>query len=235
MNPRRKPNPKRAWPGPDSQGRSGFSHSRPAAKKNPRYQKRTPEVRPEDLVYIVFNKPYEVLTRFTDEQGRATLADFIDIPNVYPVGRLDADSEGLLILTNDGPLSHRLTDPRYEHPKTYLAQVERIPDAEALHKLLVGITLGDGPCRPVEAVCLDGEPVPWERPVPIRFRKTVPTVWLQMTLREGRNRQVRRMCAAIGHPCLRLVRWSLDPVSLDGLEPGTWRHLTDAEVARLKK
>jgi 23S rRNA pseudouridine2457 synthase len=182
---------------------------------------------------IAFFKPYDVLTQFTDASGRATLKDYIDLPGVYPAGRLDRDSEGLLLLTDDGPLAHRLTDPRFEHPKTYLVQVEHVPEPEAIEELRRGVVLSDGPTRPADVTLLDAPPDLPERPVPIRFRKNVPTAWLSVTVREGRNRQVRRMTAAVGHPTLRLVRVAVGPVRLDGLEPGQWRDLTDAERAAL--
>jgi pseudouridine synthase len=181
--------------------------------------------------YLKLFKPFDVLTHFTDEAGRATLKDYVPVPGVYPVGRLDRDSEGLLLLTDDGPLAHRLTDPRHEHPKTYLAQVEKVPDASALEALRRGIILADGPTRPVEAELLETEPDLPERPVPIRFRKNVPTAWLRLVLREGRNRQVRRMTAAVGYPTLRLVRVAVGPITLDGLQPGEWREL-DVEERR---
>lgn len=179
-------------------------------------------------------KPYDVLCQFTDEQGRPTLADHVSIPGVYAAGRLDRDSEGLLLLTDDGGLAHRLTDPRHEHPKTYLVQVERIPDAAALEALRNGVTLPDGPTRPTEVEVLDEPPDLPERPVPIRFRKNVPTAWIRLTLREGRNRQVRRMTAAVGHPTLRLVRWSIGGVTLEGLQPGAWAELSPEEDEALR-
>jgi 23S rRNA pseudouridine2457 synthase len=184
--------------------------------------------------YLRFFKPFDVLTQFTDGQGRATLKDFIDVPGVYPVGRLDRDSEGLLLLTDDGPLAHRLTDPRFEHPRTYLVQVERIPTDEALESLRHGVILADGPTRPAEVELLPADPDLPERPVPIRFRKNVPTAWLRLTLREGRNRQVRRMTASVGHPTLRLVRVAIGSVGIAGLEPGRWVELTPEEVSRLR-
>lgn len=177
--------------------------------------------------YIKLYKPYDVLTQFTDEANRATLKDFVPIPGVYPVGRLDRDSEGLLILTDDGPLAHRLTDPRFEHPKTYWAQVERVPSSEAVAALRRGVTLNDGPTKPAEARLLDGEPDLPDRPVPIRFRKNVPTCWIELILKEGRNRQVRRMTAAVGHPTLRLVRVAIGAIGLDDLKPGEWRELDE--------
>jgi 23S rRNA pseudouridine2457 synthase len=179
--------------------------------------------------YLKFHKPYDVLTQFTDESGRATLKRYIPLPGLYPVGRLDRDSEGLLLLTDDGRLAHRLTDPRYEHPRTYLVQVEHVPTPDALAAFRRGVVLKDGPTRPAEVSLLDEPPDLPERPVPIRFRKNVPTAWLRLTIREGRNRQVRRMTAAVGFPTLRLVRESIGPVRLDGLAPGEWRDLTAEE------
>lgn len=183
---------------------------------------------------IALFKPYDVLSQFTDAEGRATLKTFVPIPGIYPVGRLDRDSEGLLLLTDDGALAHRLTDPRFEHPRTYLVQVERVPDDAALEALRRGVVLGDGPTRPAEVERLSGSPDLPERPVPIRFRKNVPTAWLKLTLREGRNRQVRRMTAAVGHPTLRLVRVAIGPTVLDGLAPGEWRELTESEQQALR-
>src|SRR4051812_2279949 len=183
--------------------------------------------------YLALNKPFDVLSQFTDASGRATLKDFVAVPGVYPVGRLDRDSEGLLLLTDDGPLAHRLTDPRFAHPRTYLVQVERVPGPEALEALRRGVVLGDGPTRPVEAQMLAGPPALPDRPVPVRFRKNVPTAWLRLVLREGRNRQVRRMTAAVGHPTLRLVRVAIGPVTLGDLAPGHWRELTAAERVAL--
>jgi 23S rRNA pseudouridine2457 synthase len=179
--------------------------------------------------YLALFKPYGVLTQFVDAADRVTLKDFVDVPGVYPVGRLDRDSEGLLLLTDDGGLAHRLTDPRYEHPRTYLVQVERVPSPGALESLRRGIVLRDGPTRPAEVVRLDEAPALPDRAVPIRFRKNVPTAWLRLVLREGRNRQVRRMTAAVGYPTLRLVRVGIGPIELAGLEPGHWRELTGAE------
>ncbi len=184
--------------------------------------------------YLKFFKPFDVLTQFTDEVGRATLKDFVAVPNVYPVGRLDRDSEGLLLLTDDGPLAHRLTDPRFEHPKTYLAQVERIPDDEALNQLRRGVVLNDGPTRPAEVELLADEPDLPERSLPIRFRKNVPTAWIRLVLREGRNRQVRRMTASVGFPTLRLVRVASGLVTLGTLQPGEWADLTPEERSLLR-
>jgi pseudouridine synthase len=185
------------------------------------------------LPILRFWKPFEVLTQFTDPEGRATLADHIDVPGVYAAGRLDRDSEGLLLLTDSGWLIERLTNPTYAHPRTYLAQVERIPDESDLEKLRGGIDLNDGRTRPAQVELLASSPDLPERPVPIRYRKNVPTAWLRLTITEGRNRQVRRMTAAIGHPTLRLVRAAIGPITLDGLQPGQWRVLTSDETADL--
>jgi pseudouridine synthase len=180
-----------------------------------------------------FWKPYQVLTKFTDAERRATLADYVDVPGVYAAGRLDYDSEGLLLLTDSGALNARLTDPAYAHPRTYLVQVERIPDAAALAALRQGVVIQGQRTRPAEAILLAESPDLPPRGVPIRVRKRVPDCWLQLTLTEGRNRQVRRMTAAVGHPTLRLVRWAIGPITLAGLAPGEWRDLTPTEHTAL--
>ena len=174
------------------------------------------------MTLVLFNKPYGVLTQFTDPEGRATLADFIDLPGVYPAGRLDRDSEGLLLLTDDGALQARIADPRFKLPKTYRVQVEGEPDENALDRLRRGVTLNDGSTRPAEVARI-APPSIWPRDPPVRVRKTVPDSWIELTIREGRNRQVRRMTAAIGHPTLRLVRWRIGDWTIDGLAPGEWR------------
>ena len=171
--------------------------------------------------YIALFKPYDVVCQFSDASGRLTLKDFVPIPGIYPVGRLDRDSEGLLLLTDDGRLAHRLTDPRFEHPKTYLVQVERIPDPVALEALRRGVVLKDGRTRPAQVELLAEPPALPDRSVPIRFRKNVPTAWLRLTIREGRNRQVRRMTAAVGHPTLRLVRIAIGPITVGDLAPAS--------------
>jgi 23S rRNA pseudouridine2457 synthase len=180
---------------------------------------------------ICFNKPYGVLPQFTDrgaESRRPTLSDFIDVLGVYPAGRLDRDSEGLLLLlTDDGGLQARIADPRFKLAKVYLVQVEGVPEAASLDRLRRGIELNDGPTRPavVEAIA---SPALWPRDPPIRVRASIPDSWLRLTIREGRNRQVRRMTAAIGHPTLRLVRWQIGVWTLDGIAPGEWRGVTTA-------
>ena len=182
---------------------------------------------------IAFNKPYGVLPCFTDPEGRPTLADYVDLPGVYAAGRLDLDSEGLLLLTADGTLAHHITDPQHKLPKLYLAQVERIPNEEALEQLRKGVLLNGKKTRPAEARLLpDGPQLP-DRPVPIRFRKNVPTAWVEMTLREGLNRQVRRMTAAVGHPTLRLVRVAIGPILLGDLPSGQWRDVTSDEIVQI--
>ncbi|HRC45445.1 MAG TPA: pseudouridine synthase [Nitrospira sp.] len=182
---------------------------------------------------LVFNKPYAVLPCFTDPEGRPTLGDYIDVPGVYAAGRLDRDSEGLLLLTSDGALAHRITDPEHHLPKVYLVQVEHIPDAAAVERLQQGVVVGGRRTKPARARLLLEAPQIPERPVPIRFRKHVPTAWLELTLREGINRQVRRMTAAVGHPTLRLVRVAIGPIFLGALLPGEWRELTKAETAKI--
>lgn len=177
---------------------------------------------------ILFNKPFGVLCQFTDASGRPTLADHVSQPGVYAAGRLDLDSEGLLLLTDDGALAHRLTDPRHKQPKTYLAQVEGVPTPAALVALRDGIVLNDGPTLPAEARDLDSAPQwLWPRDPPVRFRKRVPTAWLELTIHEGRNRQVRRMTAAVGLPTLRLIRIRVGDHALGNLLPGQHRRVDD--------
>lgn len=185
--------------------------------------------------YLLFYKPYDVLSQFTGspEDGRQTLKDYISIPRVYPVGRLDRDSEGLMLLTSDGCLQHRLSDPRYQHPRTYWVQVERVPDEAALQRLRKGVVVQGYQTRPSIVHLLLQEPPLPPRDPPIRFRKTVPTAWLEMTLTEGRNRQVRRMTATIDHPTLRLVRVAIAHLRLTDLQPGQWRELSPEELKPL--
>ncbi|MDH4153667.1 MAG: pseudouridine synthase [Nitrospira sp.] len=182
---------------------------------------------------IAFNKPYGVLPCFTDPEGRPTLADYVTIPGVYAAGRLDLDSEGLMLLTSDGALAHRITDPQHKLPKVYLAQVERIPDERAITQLCQGVVLGGKRTKPAEVRLLAEDPSLPERPVPIRFRKQVPTAWLEITIHEGMNRQVRRMTAAVGHPTLRLVRIAIGSVRLGDLKPGEWRDLQETDIQSL--
>ena len=181
----------------------------------------------------MFNKPYGVLSQFSGE--RRTLRDFIAARNVYPVGRLDHDSEGLLLLTDDGALQHRISDPKFEHPRTYWAQVEGVPEVDALRRLSEGVTIQGYRTRPARVQLLEEQPVLPPRNPPIRFRKTVPTAWIEITLTEGRNRQVRRMTAAVGHATLRLVRIAIGTLQLKDLAPGEWRDLTAAEIESLKR
>lgn len=185
--------------------------------------------------YILLNKPYEVLTQFTDETGRATLKDFVDVPNIYPVGRLDSDSEGLVLLTDDKQLQHRLSEPRFKVPKTYWVQVEGVPTEEALETLRRGVDIKTGFTAPAEARLLPEPPAGlWERSKPVRFRANIPTSWVEITISQGMNRQVRKMTAAVGFPTLRLVRGRIAGLRVGKLQPGQWRDLTQAEVQSLK-
>ena len=193
--------------------------------------------------YILFHKPYNVLSQFTDRNpadpglgsDRGTLSDYLDIPGVYPVGRLDRDSEGLLLLTDHGWLQHRLSHPKFHHPRTYWAQVERIPEGAALAQLAQGVIIQNYRTRPAQAQVLTPEPQLPPRDPPIRYRKTVPTAWVELTLTEGKNRQVRRMTAAVGHPTLRLVRVAIADLTLGSLQPGEWRELSPAEAQALQR
>ncbi len=174
---------------------------------------------------ILFNKPYGVLCQFSDDgSGKPTLAQYVKVPGVYPAGRLDTDSEGLLLLTDDGKLQARIADPQFKLAKTYLAQVEGVPDAAALEALRRGVQLKDGLTRPAAAEAAP-PPALWPRDPPIRVRVAIPDSWIKLTLREGKNRQVRRMTAAVGFPTLRLVRWGIGEWSVEGLEPGAWREV----------
>ena len=179
------------------------------------------------MTTILFNKPFNVLSQFTDKgtdgSPRQTLSDFIDVPGVYAAGRLDRDSEGLLVLTDDGKLQARIANPSHKLAKTYWVQVEGIPDDNALRALREGVALKDGRTRPAQASLIDEPKALWTRDPPVRFRKTVPDCWLELTIREGKNRQVRRMTAAVGHPTLRLIRFAVGDWTLDGLDSGKWR------------
>jgi len=185
------------------------------------------------IVMILFNKPYGVLCQFTDEGGRPTLSRYIQQTDVYAAGRLDLDSEGLLLLTADGALAHRLTDPRHKQPKTYLVQVDGLPSETALANLRGGVALNDGPTLPARVRAIDGPPDSlWPRDPPVRFRRNLPTSWLEITIHEGRNRQVRRMTAAVGLPTLRLVRTRVGDHQLGALSPGQTRIVDQLELPR---
>ena len=189
--------------------------------------------------YLLFYKPYGVLSQFTDADNRRTLKDFVPVPNVYAVGRLDRDSEGLLLLTDDGPMQHRLSHPKFAHRRQYWAQVEREPTQQSIQQLRKGVTIKGYRTRPAAVRLIKAPDLPPRNP-PIRYRKQIPTAWLALTLTEGKNRQVRRMTAAVGFPTLRLVRSALllpraRPLTLAGLSPGEWRELTSAEVQSLPK
>ena len=179
---------------------------------------------------VLLNKPFNVLTQFTSADGKATLKNFIDAPGMYPAGRLDYDSEGLVLLTDSDTLQTRLANPQWKTPKTYLVQVEGEPTESSLQQLRAGVSLNDGQTSPAEAT-LETEPTwLWPRTPPIRYRKSISTSWLRLTIREGRNRQVRRMTAAVGVPTLRLIRWSVGPWTLEGLAPGDSRSVEASEV-----
>lgn len=187
--------------------------------------------------YLLFHKPYGVLTQFTDssQPPRRTLAEFIPVADVYAVGRLDLDSEGLLLLTSDGKLQHRLSDPKFDHPKTYWVQVEGTPQPDALRKLSQGVLIKGETTRPAQVRMLHEPPGLTPRDPPIRVRKSIPDFWIEIVLTEGRNRQVRRMTAAVGLPTLRLVRVGIGPLELGGLRPGRWRDLTAQELLSIRR
>lgn len=178
---------------------------------------------------VLFNKPYGVLSQFRSEAGQLTLASYLQIPDIYPAGRLDKDSEGLLLLTDDGQLQHRIAHPRHKSAKVYRVQVEGIPDDKALRQLAAGVALNDGMTRPAKVKIIP-EPDIWPRDPPVRYRANIPTRWLELTISEGRNRQVRRMTAAVGYPTLRLIRFQIGKWSLDDIEPGAWKVITVADT-----
>ena len=175
---------------------------------------------------VIFNKPYGILSKFTDDQARPTLAAYLPHRGIYPAGRLDADSEGLLVLTDDGALQARISHPKHHRRKTYWAQVEGQPDRESMARLIRGPLLKDGPTHPLSVRLIEEPACLWPRDPPIRFRKSIPTAWLEIVIAEGRNRQVRRMTAAVGHPTLRLIRSRVGPWSIEGMQPGEWREVS---------
>ena len=203
------------------------SRRRPARTTPPKPAKlrRKAQPRPAVSVLVALNKPFDVLTQFTDDQGRQTLKDFVDMPGIYPAGRLDRDSEGLLLLTNDGQLQARIADPKHKLAKTYWVQVEGLPSEDQLQQLRSGVRLKDGLTLPADIEQI-AEPALWPRHPPVRYRASIPTRWLSITIREGRNRQVRRMTAAVGLPTLRLVRVRIGDWTLGDLQPGQWQTLT---------
>ncbi|MEZ8823082.1 pseudouridine synthase [Vibrio amylolyticus] len=220
---------KQGQPSSDKNGahfkQRGTSNGNQRGRISRKHSKSKPaKINPEDRKVLLFNKPYDTLSQFTDGDGRKTLADYIPVKEVYAAGRLDRDSEGLMILTNDGVLQARLTQPSSKSPKTYWVQVDGYPSDESLKKLRGGVELKDGPTLPATVERIEAPSV-WERNPPVRVRAKIPTTWLAITITEGRNRQVRRMTAHIGHPTLRLIRYSIGNTQLGDLKPGEWREI----------